>query len=492
MAEKLSKIGLVGLGVMGENLALNIERNGYRISIFNRSHSKVVDFMEGRGKGKDFFGAPDEKSFVESLEKPRRIILLVKAGSAVDDTIAKLKPYLEKGDIIIDGGNSHFTDTQKREKQLAKEGLYFIGSGVSGGEEGALNGPSLMPGGDEKAYEQIKPIWEAISAKVDGSPCVTYLGPDGAGHFVKMVHNGIEYGDMQLIAEIYDMMKRGLGYSAEKMEETFREWNKGILDSFLVEITYKILSAHDKESGKAMVDLILDKAGQKGTGKWTSEAALEYGVPVPTIDAALCARVLSSMKTERVTAQAFLPYSGIRHENGTLTLTLTLTGGDKLTDDLVPHLENALYASNIISYAQGMALIKAGSEANNWGVDLAECARIWRGGCIIRAKLLEAIRKAFADGKDLDNLLMDTEFAEFLSSHHQSLRIVVAEAAKRGIAVPALSASLAYFDSYTCAVLPQNLTQAQRDYFGAHTYERTDKPELGFVHTEWPELVTAK
>ena len=263
MAEKLSKIGLVGLGVMGENLALNIERNGYRISIFNRSHSKVVDFMEGRGKGKDFFGAPDEKSFVESLEKPRRIILLVKAGSAVDDTIAKLKPYLEKGDIIIDGGNSHFTDTQKREKQLAKEGLYFIGSGVSGGEEGALNGPSLMPGGDEKAYEQIKPIWEAISAKVDGSPCVTYLGPDGAGHFVKMVHNGIEYGDMQLIAEIYDMMKRGLGYSAEKMEETFREWNKGILDSFLVEITYKILSAHDKESGKAMVDLILNKAGQK-------------------------------------------------------------------------------------------------------------------------------------------------------------------------------------------------------------------------------------
>lgn len=485
MTEALSQIGLVGLGVMGENLALNIERNGFRISVFNRSHSKVVEFIEGRGKGKNVFGAADEKTFVESLARPRKIVLLVKAGSAVDDTIAKLRPYLEAGDIIIDGGNSHYTDTQAREAALAKEGIFLIGSGVSGGEEGALNGPSLMPGGDLEAYEKVRPIWEAIAAKVEGSPCVTYLGKDGAGHFVKMVHNGIEYGDMQLIAEIYDILRRGLGCSASEMVPIFAEWNKGILDSFLIEITQKILAVRDLATGKSLVDLVLDKAGQKGTGKWTSQAALDLGVPVPTIDAALCARLLSSLKSERVAAQEKTAYKFMRQANG----ALESCGLDRLGADFLPHLERALYASKVISYAQGMALIKAGSDANNWQIDLGECARIWRGGCIIRAQLLERIRKAFAQNNALTNLLLDEEFAEFLAAHHQSLRLVVGQAVKHGIAVPALSASLAYFDAYTCANLPQNLTQAQRDFFGAHTYERVDEPALGFVHTEWAALL---
>lgn len=475
-----SAIGLVGLGVMGENLALNIERNGFKISIFNRSHAKVVEFVEGRGKGKNVVGCPDEKSFVESLATPRMIILLVKAGDAVDQTIEKLKPYLEKGDIIIDGGNSHFTDTIRRETALAKEGIFLVGSGVSGGEEGALWGPSLMPGGNKEAYAKVQPIWEAVAAKVEGSPCVVYLGPDGAGHFVKMVHNGIEYGDMQLIAEIYDMLSRVVGLSAPEIAAVFTRWNKGLLDSFLIEITSQILTAVDQETKKPLVDLILDKAGQKGTGKWTSQAALDLGVPVPTIDAALTGRVLSSMKDERVAASKV--FSKVADE---------VNGNDK-NPDLLDHLEKALYGSKICSYAQGMALIKAGSDHYNWGVDMAECARIWRGGCIIRAQLLERIRIAFARNKELPNLLMDPEFANWMIASHESMREVVKEAVSRGIPVPALSASLAYFDSYRSSRLPQNLTQAQRDFFGAHTYERVDKPEVGFVHTEWSELVKVK
>lgn len=473
-----SAIGLVGLGVMGENLALNIERNGFKISIFNRSHAKVVEFVEGRGKGKNVVGCPDEKSFVESLARPRQIILLVKAGDAVDQTIDKLKPYLEKGDIIIDGGNSHFTDTIRREVALAKEGICLIGSGVSGGEEGALWGPSLMPGGKEEAYNKVKPIWEAIAAKVEGSPCVTYLGPDGAGHFVKMVHNGIEYGDMQLIAEIYDVLKRVLGLSALEIAQVFTKWNKGLLDSFLIEITSQILTVEDRETKKPLVDLILDKAGQKGTGKWTSQAALDLGVPVPTIDAALMGRVLSSMKDERIAASK--TFAQVAQE---------LSTEGKADKSLIDHLEKALYASKICSYAQGMALIKAGSDHYNWGINMSECARIWRGGCIIRAQLLERIRTAFDRNKDLKNLLMDPEFANWMIASHESMRVVVKEAVSRGIPVPALSSSLAYFDSYRSEQLPQNLTQAQRDFFGAHTYERVDKPEAGFVHTEWADLI---
>jgi len=473
-----SKIGLVGLGVMGENLALNIERNGFKISIFNRSHDKVVDFVEGRGKGKNVVGCPDEKSFVESLEKPRKIILLVKAGEAVDQTIAKLKPYLEKGDIIIDGGNSFYLDTQKREAALAQEGLRFVGSGVSGGEEGALWGPSLMPGGDKSGYAEVQPIWEAISAHVEKSPCCVYLGPDGAGHFVKMVHNGIEYGDMQLIAEVYDVLRKAHGLSAPAIAEVFTTWNKGLLDSFLIEITAKILTVKDPETSKPLVDLILDKAGQKGTGKWTSEAALELGIPVPTIDAALTGRVLSSLKDERV--KASVKFARVAKD---------LSGEAKPDKALIDHLEKALYASKVCSYAQGMALIKAGSDHYKWGINLSECARIWRGGCIIRAQLLERIRQAFDRNKDLANLLMDDDFANWMMDSHESLRKVVCQAQMMGIPVPALSASLAYFDAYRSENMPQNLTQAQRDFFGAHTYERVDKPNGGFVHTEWADLI---
>ncbi len=479
MQEKKSDIGLVGLGVMGENLALNIERHGYQISVFNRSHAKTVDFIENRGKGKKVVGSPDEKSFVESLQKPRRIILLVKAGDAVDQTIDKLKPYLEKDDIIIDGGNSHYIDTQRREKALKAEGLKFIGSGVSGGEEGALWGPSLMPGGDKEAYEEIRAIWEDISAKVEGSPCVTYLGGDGAGHFVKMVHNGIEYGDMQLIAEVYDFMRKTLNLSATQIADIFSKWNEGILNSFLIEITAKILTAKDPETGKPLVDLILDKAGQKGTGKWTSEAALELGVPVPTIDAALTARVLSSMKNERMDAARV--FAAVSQDLGQ-------SKGDT-SHPLIDHLEKALYAAKVCSYAQGMSLIKAGSDKYGWGVNLSETARIWRGGCIIRAQLLERIRRAFDRNNDLPNLLVDEDFAPFMVQCHMSMREVVKAAIDHGVPMPAMASSLSYFDSYRSQNLPQNLTQAQRDFFGAHTYERVDKPQAGFMHTEWAELI---
>jgi 6-phosphogluconate dehydrogenase len=475
----LAKIGLIGLGVMGENLALNIERNGYSIAVYNRSTDKVDAFVNGPAKGKNVLGMKDEKSFVQSLERPRKIILLVKAGDPVDQTISKIKPYLEKGDIIIDGGNSYFEDTRKRENALAAEGLFFIGSGVSGGEEGALWGPSLMPGGDKQAYEHIRPIWEAIAAKVDDGPCVTYLGPDGAGHFVKMVHNGIEYGDMQLICEAYDILHRVLGLDAKRMSEIFDKWNKSLLNSFLIEITAKILTVVDSETKKPLVDLIQDKAGQKGTGKWTAEVALELGIPIPTIDAALTARLLSAMKDERTVASKVLP--GPEQQK---------FSGD--AEKFIDAIGNALYASKICSYAQGMALIHAGSLKYNWKIDLAETARIWKGGCIIRAQFLNRITQAFRRQPDLPNLLIDSDFREWIGSASKQWREVITTAQNFGIAVPAFSASLAYYDSYRCSRLPQNLLQAQRDFFGAHTYERVDKPELGFVHTDWTSLVKEK
>ncbi len=472
-----AKVGLIGLGVMGENLALNIERNGFPIAIYNRTHEKVTDFINDRAKGKQVIGCKEIKEFIETLETPRKIILLVKAGPPVDQTIESLRPFLDDGDIIIDGGNSHYEDTRRREKSLLIDDVYLIGSGVSGGEEGALNGPSLMPGGNKDAYEKIRPIWEAIAAKVDDGPCVTYLGPDGAGHFVKMVHNGIEYGDMQLIAEVYDVMKRGLGMEAEEIAETFDDWNEGKLDSFLIDITAQILTVEDRETGQPLVDLIVDKAGQKGTGRWTGQVALELGVPIPTIDAALTGRLLSAMKDERVKASKVLAGP------------VPIVEDDEEREEFLECLADALYASKVCSYAQGMSLIKAGSDHYEWNINLAECARIWKGGCIIRAELLEEIRKAYANNPKLPNLLMDKDFGSYIVDVQQSWRHVINFAQNNGIAVPALSASLAYFDMYRAEHLPQNLTQAQRDFFGAHTYERSDKPELGFIHTEWESLV---
>lgn len=477
--EGTARIGLIGLGVMGENLALNIERNGYTIAVFNRTWEKTESFVEGAARGKQVIGCRDLAAFVRSIERPRKIILLVKAGDPVDSTIAELKPLLEKGDIIIDGGNSHFMDTRRREADLSGSGLYLIGSGVSGGEEGALWGPSLMPGGDRTAYEAVRPVWEAIAAKVDDGPCVTYLGPDGAGHFVKMVHNGIEYGDMQLIAEAYDLLRRGLNYEPAQIAEIFDSWNEGLLDSFLIEITSRILTVVDDETRKPLIDLILDKAGQKGTGKWTVEIAADLQVPIPTIDAALTARMLSALKSERVEAARLL--KGPRPPAGKLA-----------GKDFVDKVASALYASKVCSYAQGMALIAAGSRQYGWGIDMPECARIWKGGCIIRAQLLDRVKKAFKRNPGLNNLLVDTDFSDFLATAQESWREVVTVGVACGIPTPAFSASLAYYDSYRSASLPQNLTQAQRDYFGAHTYERLDRPQAGFVHSEWQKLVKTK
>jgi 6-phosphogluconate dehydrogenase len=473
-----ANVGLIGLGVMGENLALNIERNGYTIAIFNRSREKVDAFVNGRARGKNVVGCKEEKNFISCLERPRKVILLVKAGQPVDATIETIKPYLERGDIIIDGGNSYYEDTRRREKALAAEGLFLIGSGVSGGEEGALWGPSLMPGGDRHAYEEIRPIWEAAAAKADGEPCVTYLGPDGAGHFVKMVHNGIEYGDMQLIAEVYDFMRKILNMSAREISEVFAKWNKGLLNSYLIEITSEILTVEDPETKKPLVDLILDKAGQKGTGKWTAECAQEFGVPIPTIDAALTGRLQSAMKDERMLASKHL-----------------LGPGDKQSidkDAILNALADALFASKICSYAQGMSLIKVASAQYNWDIDLAETARIWKGGCIIRASMLKDISQAFKEHRDLRNLLLYPTFIDWLVKAQKNWREVVATASLCGVPIPAMSSSLSYFDAYRSANLPQNLTQAQRDYFGAHTYERVDKPQAGMIHTEWKELLKKK
>ncbi|HKZ79539.1 MAG TPA: NADP-dependent phosphogluconate dehydrogenase [Pyrinomonadaceae bacterium] len=472
---KTAKIGMIGLAVMGENLAMNIERNGFPIAVFNRDTSKVDSFV-ARASGKRVIPTKSAEEFVRSLERPRKIILLVKAGDPVDWTVAQIKPFLERGDIIIDGGNSFFEDTERREKALKAEGISFIGSGVSGGEKGALWGPSLMPGGDREAYEQLRPIWEAIAAKVDDGPCVTYIGPGGAGHFVKMVHNGIEYGDMQLIAEAYDIMRSVLGLEAVEMADIFDEWNRGDLESFLIEITAKILRVKDPETGKPLVDLILDKAGQKGTGRWTSEVALDLGVVVPTIDAAIDTRTLSGRKAERVEASKQI--SGPAK---------TKYAGDKRS--MIKAIHDALYASKICSYAQGMNLIQAGSEKWNWGINLGELARIWKGGCIIRAQFLDKIKQAYQRRQDLPSLLLDPDFKAWVEEAQPNWRLAVTSAMQSGVPVLAMACSLCYFDTYRAANLPLNLTQAQRDFFGSHTYERTDKPGQGAVHSEWEEML---
>lgn len=470
-----AKIGLIGLGVMGQNLALNIERNGFPIAVYDRE-PVVLDSFIARESGKRIFGAHSPEEFVRSLERPRKIILLVKAGAPVDWTISLIKPFLDEGDIIIDGGNSHFKETERRQEELKQAGLFMIGSGTSGGEKGALLGPSLMPGGDRNAYEQIRPIWEAIAAKVPDGPCVTYIGPGGSGHFVKMVHNGIEYGDMQLIAEAYGLMRSGFGVTVEELADVFDEWNHGDLESYLIEITAKILRVKDSETGKPLVDLVLDKAGQKGTGKWTSQIALDLGVPIPTIDAAIVARTLSSQKEARV--EASKQVKGV-----------TADTAAQWTAPIKKYVHDALYASKICSYAQGMNLIKSGSDEFGWNIHLSEVARIWQGGCIIRAKFLGKIKEAYLRNSNLASLLLDAEFKTKIERAQPGWRTIVSTAMQQGLPVLAMSSSLGYFDMYRTANLPLNLTQAQRDFFGSHTYERVDKPELGFVHTEWEELL---
>ena len=465
--------GVIGLAVMGENLALNVESRGFPIAVYNRTASKTKEFMETRAVGKDVKAAYSLEEFVQILERPRKILVMVKAGPPVDAVIEQLKPLLEEGDMIIDGGNSLYEDTERRTRDLeSTTKLGFVGMGVSGGEEGALHGPSLMPGGTEFAYRELEPILTKIAAQVDDGPCVTYVGSGGAGHYVKMVHNGIEYGDMQLIAEAYDVLKNGLGLSNQQLQETFAEWNRtDELNSYLIEITADIFKCVDPETGHHLIDLILDSAGQKGTGRWTVLSSLELGVSIPTIYAAVNARVMSAYKDERVAAAKELPGPGETYPGDAALFV------DKVRD--------ALYCSKMCSYAQGMALIAKASQEFNYNISLPESARIWKGGCIIRAGFLDKIRKAFAENPGLPNLLLAPEFKQSILDRQEAWREVLVLANKLGIPVPAFSSSLDYFDSYRRANLPQNLTQAQRDYFGAHTYERTDKPRGEFFHTEW-------
>jgi 6-phosphogluconate dehydrogenase len=462
--------GLIGLAVMGENLALNVERNGFPITVYNRSPEKTNTFMAERAQGKNVKAAFSLEEFVQSLERPRRILVMVKAGAPVDAVIEQLKPLLEQDDMIIDGGNSLYEDTERRVKDLEAGGLQFIGMGVSGGEEGALNGPSLMPGGTRAAYEAIAPIVTKIAAQVDDGPCVTYIGPGGSGHYVKMVHNGIEYGDMQLIAEAYDLLRNTLGLDHNQLQEVFAEWNTtDELNSFLIEITANIFKKIDPDTGMPLVDVIMDAAGQKGTGRWTVVSALELGVSIPTITAAVNARIISSYKKERVEASKQLIGPTGKYE------------GD--TQSFINKIRDALYCSKICSYAQGMALIGKASQEFNYGIDLGETARIWKAGCIIRAGFLGKIKYAYDENPQLANLLLAPEFIQTILNRQEAWREVLAVAAKLGVPVPAFSASLDYFDSYRRDRLPQNLTQAQRDYFGAHTYERIDKP--GVFHADW-------
>jgi 6-phosphogluconate dehydrogenase len=464
------QFGVIGLAVMGENLALNVERNGFPVAVYNRSREKTDDFMVQRAGGKNVKPAYSLEEFVASLDRPRKILIMVKAGAPVDAVIDQLKPLLDEGDILIDGGNSLFTDTARRAKALEAEKFTFIGMGVSGGEEGALNGPSLMPGGTKSAYDYLEPILTKIAAQVDDGPCVTYIGPGGAGHYVKMVHNGIEYGDMQLIAEAYDLLKNVVGLSNQELHQVFSEWNgTPELNSYLIEITADIFKKTDPENGMHLVDVILDAAGQKGTGRWTVTDALEVGVAIPTIIAAVNARIMSSYKTERMEAAQVLTGPTAKFE------------GDRAA--YVNKIRDALYCSKMCSYAQGMVLLKKASDTYGFDLNLGECARIWKGGCIIRAGFLNKIKHAFDENPNLPNLLLAPEFKQTILDRQESWRDVIALAAKLGIAVPAFSASLDYFDSYRRDRLPQNLTQAQRDYFGAHTYERIDK--AGVFHTEW-------
>ena len=465
----LSDIGLVGLAVMGENLVLNMVSKGFQVSVFNRTTARVDEFLAGQAAGKAVKGTYSLAELAASLERPRRIMLMVKAGKPVDEMIEQILPYLEQGDILIDGGNSFFEDTRRRFKALAVKGIRFVGMGVSGGEEGALKGPSLMPGGDEAAFREIAPLFTKIAAQVADGPCCSFVGPDGAGHYVKMVHNGIEYSDMQLIAEAYYILSKAGGLTAAELHEVFARWNEGPLDSYLIEITRDIMAVNDPETGKPLVELILDKAGQKGTGKWTSQSALDLGIPTPAITEAVFARCMSAVKDERVVAATVL-----KGPQGTWT-------GDR--QQLIQAVHDALYASKICSYAQGFALLAAASKEYGWNLQFGEISLLWRGGCIIRARFLDKIRDAFAKDAKLANLMLDSFFASVLAESQAPWRLVLKTCRDLGIPTPAFNASLDYYDSYRQAVLPANLIQAQRDYFGAHTYERIDRP--GTFHTEW-------
>ena len=463
-------VGVIGLGTMGRNLALNIESHGFPVAVWNREPEWTTAFIEEH-RGRRFTAAETTDELVAALDRPRRILMMIPAGKPVDEMIERLLPRLEAGDVLIDGGNSWFEDTQRRERDLRARNLQFVGCGVSGGERGAREGPSMMPGGSLEAWRLLRPVFEAVAAKTEAGPCVTHVGPGGAGHFVKMVHNGIEYADMQLIAESWDVMRRVLHLTADQTAEIFETWNQGPLASFLIELTAHVCRVKDPQTGQALVDVILDKAGQKGTGRWTAKVALDLAVPHGTIAAAIEARVLSSLKDERVKAGALL-----RNPDA-----LELQGRDQ--DDIVRELHDALYASRICAYAQGMALIAAASREYDWNVPLAEMARIWKGGCIIRARLLDPVRQAFDKNPALPNLMLDGAIARDLLAAQRGWRSAVTSAGLAGIPVPAHAASLAYFDSYRSARLPQNLTQAQRDAFGAHRYDRIDGPKD--QHTEW-------
>ena len=464
-------IGLIGLAVMGQNLVLNMADHGYRVAVFNRTTNKVDDFINGPAEGTNIIGTYSMEELVGSLEKPRKLMLMVKAGEVVDHFIDMLIPLLEPGDVIIDGGNSHYPDSTRRTAYLREKGLRFIGTGVSGGEEGARFGPSIMPGGDPEAWPLVKDILQAISAKVDGEPCCQWVGQDGAGHFVKMVHNGIEYGDMQLICEAYSLMENVLGMSCDQMHEVFKEWNTGVLDSYLIDITKDIFAVKD-EDGQPLIDKILDTAGQKGTGKWTGISALDLGVPLTLIGESVFARVLSSLKDERVRASAIL---GSRPD-------VTVTGSD---EENINALRDALYASKIISYAQGFMLMAEAAKEHGWDLNYGEIALMWRGGCIIRSTFLGNIKDAYEKNPELENLALDSFFTEALKSAEAGWRKAVVLAIENGIPAPAFSSALSYFDGYRSERLPANLLQAQRDYFGAHTYERLDKKRGEFFHTDW-------
>ena len=464
----MSEIGVTGLAVMGANLARNIARNGFPIAVHNRTAARTHEFVEEHGHEGDVTGADSMEEFVRALDRPRRIVVMVKAGAPVDAVIDELEPLLDEGDIVIDAGNSFFEDTRRRTAHCGERGLRFLGTGVSGGEEGALKGPSIMPGGTDDAYGEVEQVFTTIAAQVDGTPCCTYVGPDGAGHYVKMVHNGIEYADMQLIAEAYDLLRHGVGMDVPEIAHTFEQWNEGDLESFLIEITAKVLAKTDEDTGQPLVDVILDRAEQKGTGRWTSQNALELGVPLTGITEAVFARSLSALGEQRARASDALagPTPGTR------------TAGRDLVDDI----NKALYASKVVAYAQGFEQMQAASDDNDWGLDLGAMATIWRGGCIIRARFLNRIRDAYAE-HDVPNLLLVPYFTEAVANAQDAWRRVIARAAELGIATPAFSSSLAYYDGYRRARGPASLIQGQRDFFGAHTYRRTDRD--GVYHTRW-------
>jgi 6-phosphogluconate dehydrogenase len=467
---KQQQIGVIGLGVMGRNLALNMESCGYSVAVFDNFTNLIDPFLQKDALGKNIIGTYSIEELVQSLEKPRKILMMIKAGAPTDATIDQIKPFLDKGDILIDGGNTYFHDTIRRNKELEASGIHFIGSGVSGGEEGALHGPSIMPGGPKEAYDLVEPILTAIAAKVNGDPCCTYIGPDGAGHYVKMVHNGIEYGDMQLISEAYFLLKQVLGLEAEQLHSVFAEWNKGELDSYLIEITADIFTKKDEKTGKALVDVILDTAGQKGTGKWTSQDALELGVPLSIITESVFARIISSMKDERVKASKLLNGPEVKPYDGNKT-------------ELIEAIRKALYLSKICSYAQGFTQLRAAAKEYNWDLPYGNIAMIFRGGCIIRAQFLQKIKEAYDHNPELNNLLLDPYFQSIAEEYQSALRQVLAIAIENGIPAPSFYSALAYYDSYRTETLPANLLQAQRDYFGAHTYQRID--EEGTFHTDW-------